>query len=255
MSGALAVSKDQSSWSPQQMAALHQLGIEQAPAGDLALFLSYAQRTGLDPFSRQVYMIGRQDRRGGGKRWTIQASIDGLRIVAERSGEYAGQVGPEWCGPDGTWTDVWLGAGHPAAARVGVLRSGFTAPLYATALWSEYSAQGPMWTKMPALMLAKCAEALALRKAFPNDLSGLYTAEEMAQADQGRAVQPEPMTAADIAASVIMAATEDELRQCWTEAKRANVLQDKVGSDAVTIADLIDEARRDLLTGDGEGDE
>jgi hypothetical protein len=67
-----------------------------ASEGDLQVFLHYAQRAGLDPFARQFYMIGRNDRQPGGKKWTIQASIDGLRIVAQRSGEYAGQVGPEW---------------------------------------------------------------------------------------------------------------------------------------------------------------
>src|SRR5690606_20748603 len=100
-SSALAVRNGQSGWTEQQLASLRQIGVEDAEDGDLAVFLNYAQRTGLDPFARQIYMIGRWDRQAGRKKWTIQASIDGLRIVAQRSGEYAGQVGPEWCGPDG----------------------------------------------------------------------------------------------------------------------------------------------------------
>ena len=173
---ALAVNPDQQMWDTKQLAALKQLGLTNASNGDLAVFLHYAQRTGLDPFARQLYMIER-----GGK-FTIQSSIDGLRIVAQRSGEYAGQVGPYWCGEDGAWTDIWLEKTPPLAAKVGVLRKGFVEPLWSVAKFDGYNANSPIWKKMPDLMIAKCAEALALRKAFPNDLSGIYTAEEMEQA-------------------------------------------------------------------------
>lgn len=193
-SSALAVRAEQTDWTQAQRAALVQLGVEDAEPGDTQVFLHYAQRTGLDPWARQIYMIGRWDSRLGRKKWTIQASIDGLRIVAQRSGEYAGQVGPEWVGEDGEWRDVWLSKSMPLAARVGVLRKGFAEPLYAVAHLTEYmptSNGKPMglWASKPAVMLAKCAEALALRKAFPMDLSGLYVAEEMAQADAEPALQ------------------------------------------------------------------
>ena len=186
-SSALAVNSDQNFWDEQQLAALKQIGLANAPKPELAVFLHYCQRTGLDPFARQIYMIER------GGRFTIQSSIDGLRIVAQRSNEYAGQAGPFWCGADGVWTDVWLQQTPPTAAKVGVMRKGFTEVLWAVAKFESYNANSPIWKKMPDLMIAKCAEALALRKAFPNDLSGIYTAEEMEQATPASAPVPQPV--------------------------------------------------------------
>jgi phage recombination protein Bet len=183
MSQALALKSDQEWWSDYQIAALRQIGVGNAPNADLAVFLHQALKTGLDPFSRQIYLIER-----GGK-YGIQASIDGLRIVAQRSGEYAGQEGPLWCADDGDWQDVWLASEHPVAAKVGVYRQGFVKPVWGVARWDSYAVPtSPTWKKMPDVMLAKCAEALALRKAFPHDLSGIYTDDEMAQASKPQTV-------------------------------------------------------------------
>lgn len=148
---------------------------------ELALFLAQCQRTGLDPFSRQIYWISR------GGRGSTQVSIDGFRVIAERSGEMDGQE-VAWCDDAGIWTDVWLKKEPPAAARVLVYRKGCSHPFPAIAKFAEYNAGGPMWTKMPANQIAKCAEALALRKAFPHQLSGLYTPDEMDQADNQASV-------------------------------------------------------------------
>ena len=144
-----------------------------ATPDELKLFLYTAQRAGLDPLTRQIHFVKR------GNQMTIQTGIDGYRAIASRTGELAGIDDPSY--DDET-------KNHPNKATVTVYRmvSGQRVAFSASARWAEYAPQGSqgfMWQKMPFLMLGKVAEALALRKAFPLDLSGLYTQEEMAQAD------------------------------------------------------------------------
>ena len=159
---------------------------------ELKLFLNQAKRTGLDPLARQIYAIHRKSKDMYGnwvEKMTIQTSIDGFRVIAERSGDYAGQDEPIFSGETDADKNckvtVYRFRGeqrYPAAVGV--------------AYWKEYvqtdkeGKPSGLWAKMPRTMLAKVAEALALRKAYPQDLSGLYTGEEMEQA-----AQPKPQEA------------------------------------------------------------
>lgn len=181
----LAIRDDQEEFDHRQVAALQHLGMQGANGGDLAVFFHQCKRTGLDPFARQIYMIARQGKQ------TIQTGIDGFRLIARRSTDRTGgTLGYEdtvWADPNGQWHDVWLWNTPPAAAKVTIVRNGMRFP--AIARFMEYAGRkrdgnlNQMWSTKPALMLEKCAEALALRKAFPQDLSGLYTSDEMQQAN------------------------------------------------------------------------
>lgn len=148
---------------------------------EIKLFLIICQDAGLNPMAKQIYCIKRDGR------MTIQTSIDGFRSMAARTNELAGIDEPVYDSEE---------QAHPKKATVTVYRmvGGQSRPFTASARWEEYKQEfydkdakryelGKMWKRMPYLMLGKCAESLALRKAFPQQLSGIYTQEEMSQAE------------------------------------------------------------------------
>lgn len=144
-------------------------------------FLLECKIYGLEPLAGQIYAVWEN----GVMR--AVTTIDGMRTLAERTDRYDGQSDPEWCDREGNWTDYWPGAEAPLAARVRVHRKGTKVPTTGTANWYDFAPQGTvgadsLWNLSggkPAHMLSIRAEALALRKAFPTQLSGLYTAEEL----------------------------------------------------------------------------
>jgi phage recombination protein Bet len=165
---------------------------ENATPDELKLFLYQASRTGLDPLARQIYFQKRYNKRRNKYEMTVITGIDGYRLVADRTGQYAGNDDPVFDSED-----------SPRKATVTVYKiiGNVRCPFTASARWDQYypgDEQGFMWRKMPHLMLGKCAEALALRKAFPAELSGLYIKEEMDQADAEQAAPyaaPAPQSA------------------------------------------------------------
>ena len=185
-----------STYTPEEVQLLRDTIARGTTPDEFKLFLKIVAATGLDPFSRQIYAVKRWDKKANREIMQAQVSIDGFRVVACRTGKFRGRLGPLWCGTDGVWKDVWLQDGYPAAAKVGVLVEGFSEPVWAVARWESFVQTGKdgsvthMWNKMPDHMLAKCAEAQALRVALPAYLSGVYAPEEMDQADNPQVKTP-----------------------------------------------------------------
>lgn len=152
---------------------------------ELRLFIQVCKGAQLNPFLKQVHLVPRWDSKTGREVRAIQVSIDGFRSIAESSGAYAGNEDPIFDGEQ----EIEYGKEKkklttPNTAKVSVYKivEGQRYPFTATARWSEYypgDKMGFQWHIRPYLMLGKCAEALALRKAFPKLLSGMYAQEEM----------------------------------------------------------------------------
>jgi phage recombination protein Bet len=219
-------------WTPEQTQLISSTIAPGCSNDELRLFAYACQRTGLDPFSKQIYAIKR-----GGK-MTIQAGIDGLRAIAERTGQLDGSE-TYWCGEDGEWQDVWLGTKPPSAAKTVIFRKGSQHPFVGVARFADYNAGQGLWSKMGAAMIAKCSEALALRKAFPADMSGVYSTDEMQQAE----VEPVTVTTAPAGDAKLFQAGKAAIAKADTLDK----LQEVVARMDKRKPDLSDEQNQQLM--------
>ncbi|MFE3196242.1 RecT family recombinase [Nocardia sp. NPDC059240] len=222
---ALAITTDQREFNDAQVAALLQLaGVKDAPPAQLAMFFHRCRTTGLDPFARQIYLIGRKTKTGGYNgepakyetTWTIQTGIHGYRLNGRRAAQRAGHrvqtEGPFWKGPDGgDWLGEWLGGKGkpPAVAKFVVFVDG--EPNVGIAHYDEFvqtkynGDPNSMWAKMPANQLAKCAEAQGWQKAFPDDFSGLLLEDAV------QSIEPDGMPSPTRVASERVAPTAAEI--------------------------------------------
>lgn len=176
-------------WTDEQIRLVKDTIARNADLSDneFRLFVATCQRMNLDPLARQIHAVKRKGK------LSIQVGIDGFRAIADRTKVYAGNSEPAYEVRElevdtkdgrGVIEVPWIATVTVRKIVVDEARD-FTA----SARWLEYypgdGDSGFFWRKMPYLMLGKCAEALALRKAFPAELSGIYIPEEMDQAGGG----------------------------------------------------------------------
>lgn len=171
-------------FTPQQQQMIRDTYANGASEKEFQVLMEVAKVRRLNPLLRQVHFVKRYDNQRGKDIWSVQVSVDGMRAIAERTGKYDGQDEPEYeCDKEG----------FIIACRVRVYRKDWSRPSVGVAYWSEYvqtkkdGSPTKFWADMPHVMIAKCAEAIAIRKAFPDDLGNLYADEEMQQADNRRA--------------------------------------------------------------------
>ena len=159
-----------------------------AASGSIKLVIGYCKAAGLDPMQKPVHIVPMWDNKAKQMRDVVMPGIGLYRTQAARSGEYAGVTEPEF-GDDVTESVGGAQITYPKWCRVTVRRllpNGTVVDFTAKELWKEnYATKGKdsaapnaMWLRRPYAQLAKCAEAQALRKAFP-EFGAQPTADEM----------------------------------------------------------------------------
>lgn len=211
---------------------------------EFQVLLEIAKLRKLNPLLKQIHFVKRKNKQLGRDVWSAQVSIDGLRAIAERTGKYDGQDEPEYERDKD---------GYILACKVKVYRKDWSRPAVGVAHWTEYvqtstydgkTTPTKFWADMPHVMIAKCAEAIAMRKAFPEDMGGLYVDEEMQQADNGPRLpdvtphalpgeDPQATQDSSVADSLLsqLQAIKDGLPKCDTYDKVLS-LRDILGSKA-----------------------
>lgn len=184
---------------------------------ELRVFMFEAMRLGLDPASgKQIYAVVYNRYDPSKRKMSVQIAIDGLRSIAARGGQYDGSAEIE--------TDEGVSEGgftHPRWARATVWRKGCTHPFVAKVRWEERrkyrrdrDREGRLvledfWASQPFAQLEKCAEAAALRKAFPMEMRGVEVQGDSADGDLDEGDDPNHSGAITVAQNGVLFAPVD----------------------------------------------
>ena len=224
-------------WTPQQVETIKRTVAPDCSDDELHLFLEVCKATGLNPFTRQIYAL-----RVSG-RLQVLTGIDGYRQIAHASGMLHNISAPEYHADRN---------GKLERARVVVRRyddRGCLAEYSADAYWAEYGSNKGSWSRLPRLMLGKCAEALCLRRAFPQ-LSGIYTQEEFDKDAFAQKPIPAPIPVAPVnraeeitpdKMSALRFAWKDAQERGWTAEEVAIIKLEITGNADASGADLTDD--------------
>lgn len=199
-------------WDDKRLALIRRTVAKDCAPTEFDWFIEICRGFGLDPLRRQIYAFVFHANDAKKRQLIPVVSIGGLRAIAERTGNYR---------PDDRAPRIELGPSDPATNPQGLLRAEVTVykrshgewfPVVAEAYWTEFAPLKEIWEddkptgkfqldrkkegwhRMPRLMLAKCAEALALRKAWPDDFAGVFEESEL---DRAHSLELTPSEMAD----------------------------------------------------------
>lgn len=180
-------------FSPEQEKMIRDTFLSGASPQDAEVMLEIARIRGLSPITKQIHFVKRMKWNADLQRkeavWIPQVGIDGFRSLSERTGLYDGQDEPEF---------EYDSKGKILLCKVRVYRKDISRAFVGVAHFSEYvqtKADGQpneTWASKPHVMLAKCAEAMAHRKAFPETNGDLYAPEENAGEERESVAHPPP---------------------------------------------------------------
>ena len=220
---ALAVAMPANIWSGSQLALIKRTVANDCNSQEFDLFVTVAQNARLDPFRKQIQALVFNKNKPEKRRMAIVTTIDGLRVIAARSKRYRpDEDEPEYVVDPALKSETNPLGLEKALVRIWIAdaaREGGWKRVTGVAYWDEFAPiteewgedpytgrrrpTGRMvldasgnWARMPRVMLAKCAEAQALRKAFPEDMSSLYEGAELDRTRVGDLLPSEQVEAA-----------------------------------------------------------
>ena len=171
-------------WTPQQVEAIRKTVAYGATNEELTMFLYLAHKTGLDPFSNEIWFI-----QVNGKN-KIMTGRDGYLKIANNHPAFQGMESDaiyeldkftRESGQDQSVIkhsyDSLKDRGRLLGAYAKVWRSDRKVPSFFLAPMSDYDKKKGCWLQYPHAMIIKVAEAMALKRAFA--ISGLCTQEEL----------------------------------------------------------------------------